>query len=329
MSQKHTQKKSSPDKPVQHQVDCYVKCLRLKESQEYREASQEIRRLQERVREADDRFMAARDAYLPYLDPRVHDSAEKQISRQEYLAAEESAEKMEEALSLKKGETCKKFGLVQWWDPDDLITIKDATDIFSPSLSVVVLDPAPDKRVDWYTKVRKEAQRALASEGVWLEPPRRYTKADKEGWLTLKVNLNAPLEESEPAISRLLRVNRVNTPKTRNRPDKVAAALETFVCYEQMKQFSAVAKHLQRSINTVKGQYVRAFVLIHGQPPTGSIKQRRVGIVRDPAGDFQAHLGSCSRCQKDTVKEWCPKWKAYVTQDTKALREPLITSPMQ
>ncbi|MCH8041463.1 MAG: hypothetical protein IH977_14140 [Nitrospinae bacterium] len=318
------------DKPFQHQVDCYVKWLRLTESIEYREASQEIRRLQERVSKADERYSAAHVAYVPCLEPNVPDSTEKQIIKQKYWTAEKSARKAQEALTAKEAETCQMFGLLQWWDPDDPVTIKDATDIFSPCLSVVVLDPAPDKRVDFYATVGKEGRRTLEREGTWIEPHRMSTNADKDGWLTLKVNLNASLEASERAIRHLLRVNRVNPPQTRTRPDKVAEALEAWVCYEETKQFSAVAKQLQRPVNTVKGQYVRACDLIHGQRPTGSIKQRRIGMVRDPAREFNTHYTGCAKCRKaKTPEEFCPRWVAWVNQDAKALREQLSSNPIQ
>lgn len=165
-------------------------------------------------------------------------------------------------------------------------------------------------------------RRTFRRDGMAVEPPRRHTKADKDGWLTLKINLNAPLDECERAIRWHLRVNRVDPPKTRNRPDKIVEALEAWDCYEKAKQFSAVAQKLRRPVSTVKGQYVRACVLIHGQRPNGSIKQRRAGIVGDPAGEFKTHLESCSRCQKaNTGDNFCPKFLSFVTQDTKALRE--------
>jgi len=311
------------DKPLQHQADCYVKWFRLKGSNKYQKASQEIRRLKERVRKADERYFAANVSYSSYLERSVPDSTEKQI-KQEYWVAEKEAKQAQEALTNKEEETCKIFGLLQWWDPDEPVTIKDATDIFSPCFSVVVLEPAPDKRVDPYEEIAKEGRRKLKSEGKWTEPLRKYTKADKDGWLTLKVNLNAPLEESERAIRYYLRVNRVNPPKIRNRSDKVAAALETWVCYEEKKLFSAVVRQLRRPVTTVKGQYVRASLLIHGKRPAGSIKQRRAVFVKDPFAEFQAHYGSCSRCKKaDTVEKMCPKFIAFVDQDSKALRERL------
>ena len=143
--------------------------------------------------------------------------------------------------------------------------------------------------------------------------------ADNEGWLTFKVNIGAPLEELEQAIGRLLRINRWSPPEGRHRPDKDAEALEALVCYEQTKQFSLVAKHLKRSVSTVKGQYVRAYSLIHGQKPSGSIKQRRAGIMRDPSGEFWAHFGSCNSCQNaDSADDLCPKFLSHIDRNTKA-----------
>jgi len=303
-----------------YKVECYLKWLRLRNSKEYREASQEIRQLQDGVRKSDERFSSAQSAYLPYLEQSVPDSIEKRISQKKYWKAEESARKAQAALSSKEEETCKRFGVIQWWDPDDdRITIEDADCVVSPVLSVIVVQPTSDKRVDWNTKIDKDMRRTLEREGKATEPPRTYTMADKDGWLTLKINLNAPLEESERAIKWHLRVNRGDPPNTRKRPDKDAEALEAWVLYEQKKNFQAVANHLNQPVNTVKGQVVRATFLIFGQRPTGSIKRRRVGIIRDPASEYQAHLSTCSRCNNPkTVEDMCPKFIAYVNQDTKA-----------
>ena len=312
-------RRSPKDKPSQDTVSCYVKWLQLKHSKEYRESSEKIRRLQEFLDTAEERFRAAHHTYVRYLGPDTLDSPEKQAACQQYWTTEESAKKAQEALTAKTDETCNKFGLFQWWDPDDAnITLKDARDLFALTASVEVLDPIKDKMVDLHA----EARRSLEREGTWLEPPYWKTKLDKEGCLAVKIRLNDPIEEIERAFWRLVDYYRQEPPKTRRRPDKVAQALDTWVCYEEHKVFSVVAQRLGRKVSTVKGQYVRACTLIHGQQPTGSIKRRRAGIVSDPAGEFQNHLGSCSRCQKaETGDEMCAKFKAFVTQDTKSLRE--------
>lgn len=170
--------------------------------------------------------------------------------------------------------------------------------------------------------IHTEARLSLESQGTWCQPPLWKTMLDKEGCLTLKLTLDAPLEEIELAVGRILRLCRPEPRKTRNRPDKDAAALETWACYEETKRFSVVAKQLQRPVNTVKRQYVRGFELIHGQRPTGTIKQRRAGIMIDPATDYRNHEGSCVRCKKaNTIEQMCPKFVAFLTQDTSALRE--------
>ena len=58
---------------------------------------------------------------------------------------------------------------------------------------------------------------------VLIEPERKMT--DKDGWLTMKVKLNAPLEEIEQEVLWHLRINRRNPSRTRNRPDKAVEAL--------------------------------------------------------------------------------------------------------
>lgn len=313
------------------QMACYVKWLRLKGSKEYQEASEDIRRLRRAQHGAEEHLCGSHDAYRPYLESGAPNSPERETARQAYWEAEEAEKMACEALSAKEDELHKKFGLVQWWDPDDAsVTIKDASCIVSPSPPVVILDPEPGKKVDLNAEADNEMRRSLERTGMAVEPPRRYTSADKDGWLTLKVNLNRPLDEVERVIRWLLRKHRWNPPKTRNRPDKIAKALETWVSYEERKCFTEVARHLGRPISTVKGQYVRACVLLFGQRPSGSIKQRRAGIVADPAWQFEAHLGLCNRCQKaDSADKFCPKWAAYVNQDSKSLRESLVpATPM-
>lgn len=131
------QKKLSP-----HTIGCYLKWLRLKASKEYRVASQEILRLHEQLREADNCLGAAHGVYRPYLEPNVPDSTDKQVAQQKYWAAHEAATKAQEAVTNKEAEACKRFDLIQWWDPDDISTTIDNADcVVSPSFSVVVVEP--------------------------------------------------------------------------------------------------------------------------------------------------------------------------------------------
>lgn len=147
MSNKSPEKKNG--NPVQHQVDCYVRWLKLKKSKEYREASLEIRQLQDRLREAEEHLRAAHDAYQPFLEADVPDSKKKRDIRKKYWTAEGAATKALKALSAKEAGTCKKFGLDQWWAPEDVsVGLQDAQHIVIPFFPVVVLDPTPDKRAD-------------------------------------------------------------------------------------------------------------------------------------------------------------------------------------
>lgn len=312
------QKKWQPNK-----VDCYVKWLRLKVSKVYREALQEIRQLQECVRKADEHLKVAGEDYQPFIVSGAPDSTDKHVVRERYLAAEESAKNALEALSRKEEETCRKFDLFQWWDTDDpSITIENAHCLFDDSRLVEVLDPGHGQRM---LDPHEEARRAFESGDTWCESQPWKYKLDKDGCLTLKINLNAPIEEIEDAIARTLRFFRQDPPKTRRRPDKNAAALETWDCYDRLRNFQAVSELLRRPVGTVKGQYIRACELIFGQRPTGSIKHRRAGILSDPAGEFQSHHKLCSRCQQAvTADDFCPKFLSFTDQDTRALRERLI-----
>jgi hypothetical protein len=283
-------------------VDCYVKWLRLKDSKEYREASQEILRLKQDLERVADRFEKAHAAYEPFLSCSVPaDGEETRKAQHEYWQAESAYREARTTLDSKEQEACRRFGLFQWWDPDDSsITIKNAPAVVGPSSSVEVLDPPQGKRMGW------------------------HTQSDRDGWLTLKVNLKAPLDQSEEMIARLLRLHRgtLRHPNTRNRPDSNTKALEVWVCYQEHPNFSAVARQLHRKVSTVKGQYIRGCLLVRGTRPTGPMKQRRASIVTDPALEYQNHYSKCSQCQKAvTAGQMCPRFLAYVAQDTRAQRE--------
>lgn len=302
-------------RPGQHQIDCYVKWLRLKLSKEYHEVSQEIRRLRECLCEAGEQYRAAHHAYLPYLESNVPDSMEKRIRKQTYWRSQEAATVAQCALTSKQDETCQKFGLCQWWGPRDAdVTIQEASDLFSDTPPLVtVLPVVPSKRM----RGKVDRLKMTSSTEACLKM-QRSIHVDTEGWISLKVNLNAPLEHIERHINRLLRLYRT-PPKTRHRPDKDEQALETWGCYEEKKSFAGVARQLGRKVSTVKGQYVRACDLIYAQRPTGSMKQRRAGIVRAPGDEFQAHYASCHRCQNaNTADKMCPRFLAFVSQETKA-----------
>jgi hypothetical protein len=106
---------------------------------------------------------------------------------------------------------------------------------------------------------------------------------------------------------------------TRTHESVLSKRLQIWDQYQETPSFSQVAKVMRLPPTTVKDHFVAACQDIEGQAPTGTTKQRRAGIMRDPGGDFQAHLGSCSRCQNaDTADKICPKFLAFVTQETKA-----------
>lgn len=302
-------------------VECFVKWLKLKRSTEYLQAERTLTSLRQELAKAERSLETARANYFDGQNSLTE--LERDTAQKDYWDAEGYVEKAQTALSEEIEKVRERFDLVQWWSPEDTtVTVDNADCVVNSSLPIRVIPPPPGKHMDLNAEGMKEMLRTLDREGTAAEPRRRYTLADKDGWLTLKVNLATPLEELEQAIGRILRINRWDPPKGRHRPNKDAEALETWVCYEQEKQFSLVAKQLSRKVSTVKGQYVRAYVLLHGQKPSGSIKQRRAGTIGDPAGEFQAHLHSCSRCSKaDSADALCPKYKSYVLQDTGALRE--------
>lgn len=299
-----------------HKVDCYLKWLHLKVSKEYREASQEILRLQNAVVEADERFRAAYAAYLPYLEPRVPDSPEKQIGQKEYWEAEKSARQAQEALTAIEDETCRKFGIVQWWNPDDdSITIADADCLFSAPALVEVLDPGRDKMIDLHAEARRALWNPKELEKTWSEPPLWKTKLDKEGCLLLKVYLNAPLEEIERAIGRLLRFYR-DKPKTRNRPDTRQKGIEVFLAWKKDHDLGTVAQTLQLSLTTTRRLFRETFRKVYGDRPPRKQKARKAADFVD----IPSHVSDCARCQNGArTGKWgdfCDIAKAAIDQDS-------------
>jgi len=302
-------------------VDCYLRWLRLKSDPEYLRESEKIRQLNDAVCKAEQH---AKDTYS------LHKNVLKRSrlsSNEAYKAAQEECQKTEEfarvagkACEEEEKRICEKFGISQWWPPEDNnLGMENARYIFEPLPSIQIIPPPPDMEIDLNAEGIKRMWQDLLHAKSVVEPPQKYTMADKNGWLTIKINLQAPLNELEEAIRRELRRHRYFQPSGRNRPDKDAAALEVWDGYVHEKRFSVVAKKLGRKVSTVKGQYVKAHILIHGQRPSGSIKQRRAGKMRDPQGEFSAHYGSCSRCQKaDSADKLCSKFLAYIDQDTKA-----------
>lgn len=314
-------------------IECYLKWLRLQRTKIFIRVSDKIRTLQESLRQADDRLTRAKLAYMPYLDqPGIKDSKKKVASQKEYWSAYKCATEALETLSKEEVKACERFGLVKWLHYDDSsITVENADCFVNPSYPIEVLRPSPESRIDLNAEADKEMRNTLERKGQAGQPShRKYSMADKDGWLTLRVNVMVPFEELEQAFKDIVQINQGHKPATRNRPDTVQKALETFSCYEQTKRFSLVAKQLARKVTTVKGQYVRACLLISGEKPSGTMKQRRAGMIGDPAAWFQNHHGSCSRCQKaDIPEDMCAKAYAYITQDEKALRERLNnTQPM-
>ncbi|OAI49308.1 hypothetical protein AYO43_03140 [Nitrospira sp. SCGC AG-212-E16] len=205
---------------------------------------------------------------------------------------------------------CKRFGLTMWAYPDDpTVTFENADAIVPPKLPVYALGPS----------------RVVIVEGKNLA-----TRATDDGWLTLKVNLLRPLENTERIVAGVLRAHRrvFTVLSRRSRPDSDLKALQAWDHYSRNPKFSSVAQQLKRKTSTVKGQYVRGHVLVCGSKPTGSMKQRRVASIGDdPAGAFHSHFASCSRCQKaDSADKFCSRWAAFIDQDQVSIREQLNPS---
>ena len=296
-------------KPTAQQVDSFVKLQQLKNDASYLKASERILQLEKQFRLAEKRFVRAKRAYEPNL-PQFNPAPHRKVRRlqRKFHAKDGEFIKRLEALSREKATVCQKFGLFQWWNPNAPLTLRDASALFDPTPPVQVIAPEPKGR---------------------MKP---FTKADRDGYLTLKVDLKVPLEQTEPRIAMLLRLHRtaLTLPKTRRRPDKDAEALQVVECYSEEPNFSTVAQRLSRSPSTVKGQFIRGHVLIYGVRPSGGIKERRASLIKDPAREWNTHYAGCAKCRKaETPEEFCPRWVAWVKQDEIALRERLSSNPIQ
>jgi len=309
------------------QVECFLKLFRLRKTTEYLEASEKIRALEVRRDEADSLLGEAKSVYIPFLNKRPD-------LQTKYRLAEKRANEAEKSLSDEIEKTCLRFGLIQWCPPEAHVTIEDAPCFIQPSRPIVLVEPPRDRRIDLNAEADREMRRKLEQDGTAEEPPRRHTMADKEGWLTLKIQTRAPLPELEAALRIILRQNRFDPPKTRNRPDKNALALQTFACYTETPDFYSVSKALHRRLRVVKCEYIRGHVLVYGQKPARLSKQDELSdilsnIGDDQAGKYQSHLSSCSRCNNaKNADQFCKKWAAYVNQDYVPLSEQIRRRPL-
>ena len=280
-------------------VRCYVEWLRLKMSPDYRKASDKIRRLEAKHRNF--LSMGLKKATHTLKENATGLTFGRPAAKRSQRLARRAATSVLKA----KEEVCKRFGLTIWAHPDDpSVTFANADAIVPPRFPVYAIGPS----------------RTVPVGGRNLG-----TRATVDGWLTLKIDLLQPLEDTERIVAGFLRAHRraFVVPKHRLRPASVLKALEVWDCYSKNPQFSSVASQLRRKPSTVKGQYVRGHVLVCGSKPSGSMKQRRlVSIGGDPAEEFQSHLASCSRClQADSADTLCGKWAAFVSQDQVAVRE--------
>jgi hypothetical protein len=258
----------------------------------------------------------ARWCCLRYSDDYCNDS-EGIRALQVRLDAAESAgnqdewSKLSKQLDREEQRIANKFGLFMWWDPDDkTISIHNVGALFD-------LSPVPHN-----------VQIVAPSEPMSPDGWNRHV--DGKGWLILRVNLRAPIQETLPIAERIMSLCRktLAESKQRTRADSLEQALRVYGCYSRYRKFAQVGAVLGLPVSTVKGQFVRGCVLVHGKPPTGTMKQRRARDVGDPAHDFQSHLPSCARCQKaKSVEDMCSRFSAFAVQDTVSLRECLSSSP--
>lgn len=243
---------------------CLIRWLHLKHSPEYRHVSKTIQDLAEEEQEATQRLELADSTYQGYFDEKGRCAQNEQAkqAQQKYWKANRTCKAVTQRLELEKEKACKQFDIFMWWNPDDpAVTLDTASCVIGPVDPVQIIAP-------------------LSSASLRGNP-----SVDKEGWLTLKVNLHAPLEKTESLIGAWLRLHksalRAQTPKkTRSRPDKHALALEVWDKYQDCPNFAELSRILHRKASTVKGQFIRGYVLMNGILPSGpSIKQRRVSAA--------------------------------------------------
>jgi hypothetical protein len=189
----------------------------------------------------------------------------------------------------------REFGIFMWWDPnDEKITFDNAACVIGPAPVVQIVEP-PQK------------ERNTSNPFI-----------DKNNWLTLRIDMTAPLEGIEALVRAVVRPNRIRTAK-RHRVDKDRFALEVYDLYQHTPNFNKLALKFRKNASTIRGMYVRGYALINEEHLIGTSKSRRAqmdGSIKDPAGEFEAHYASCQRCPSATTSDqMCHKWRNFVSQD--------------
>jgi hypothetical protein len=125
-------------------------------------------------------------------------------------------------------------------------------------------------------------------------------------------------EEPRSALGRLAdRTRPFRRRKERVHLKDLRLRLDVWDRVQKGAPFARLARHFKRPATTVRDLYEKAALDICGSLPPRHRRKRQLQTF-DPA----THTRACPQCSKaEEYSDFCPRWKAYVNQDYKSLRE--------
>lgn len=151
--------------------------------------------------------------------------------------------------------------------------------------------------------------------------PVAITELRKNRFLSLRLDLNHPLQDLLPLIEKELREADVGRARKRRRLDKVDQQLFVFDRVVEGATFPDIARKLRKRISTVKDMYLSAARKVFNSPnPPGKEQAFSERLLTD--FDLKTHIRKCPTCKAATViDQLCEAARCFVNQDKVAQRE--------
>lgn len=178
--------------------------------------------------------------------------------------------------------------------------------------------------LDFLRKVKK-GEKALLAEIVDIVDPRTDSENNEDGYLCLKIKLNAPKNIIHYLIDTIidirLRVYKENGidilgKKKRFRKERTDA-MKVWEERKLRKPFKQIAKDQNITVPSARKKFYKAYELIYGEK-FNPADYKKPEIPKDSLKK------ECSTCkEKPTCKDLCPDVIAFVNQNSAYLREKL------
>jgi len=169
------------------------------------------------------------------------------------------------------------------------------------------------------------------SNAKWPDRPRIYlgfdAARDREGFITLRAHKSATGDDVKRFWQHLKRGSTEPTGRVRYHSGAWRDRLKIWDLFvEKRRTFSQVARQIRKPVSTVKSLFWAARLDILGVPQKAkrSRADRQAVMIAQMEPKDQRHFEECSECRKaKTPEDFCPPYRAYVTQDERSLRERL------